>query len=97
MVGKFIAWLLGRSGYEVMKHQRYLLFRASINELNDKIDELNGKLVELDSVICSTMECVEEIRDAKPAEPPRQSADSTVAEILNEYFYGYQPARGDNE
>ena len=98
MVGKFIAWLLGRAGYEVMTHQRYLLFRASISELNDKIEELNSKLVELDSVICSTMECVEEIRDAQQAAvPAKQNAENAFGEMLNEYLWGYQQNRSDDE
>lgn len=98
MVGKFIAWLLGRAGYEVMTHQRYLLFHASISELNDKIDELDDKLVELDSVICSTMECVEEIRDTQQtAAPTRQIIENAFGEMLNEYLYGYQQKRSDDE
>lgn len=77
--------------------------KESLRQLDDKIllqecciQHLNEKLVEMDSVICSTMECVEEIKDKQlPAAPEAQKADA--ARILNEFFWGYQQPGGDDE
>lgn len=79
--------------------------KESFRQLDDKIrlqecciQHLNEKLVELDSVICSTMECVEEIRDAQQtAAPTKQSIENAFSEMLNEYLYGYQQKRSDDE
>ena len=77
--------------------------QESLRQLDDKVrllgdcvQHLNEKLVELDSVIVSTMECVEEIKDKQlPAAPETQKADA--AQILNEFFWGYQQPGGDDE
>ena len=79
--------------------------KESLRQLDDKvrlqeccIQHLNEKLVELDSVICSTMECVEEIRDAQQADvPTKQSTENVFGEMLTEYLYGYQQKRSDDE
>ena len=79
--------------------------KESLRQLDDKIllqecciQHLNEKLVELDSVICTTMECVEEIRDAQQTTATtKQSTENIFGEMLTEYLYGYQQKRSDDE
>lgn len=79
--------------------------KESLRQLDNKIlmqgrcvQRLNEKLVEMDSVICATMECVEEIRDTQQtAAPTRQITENAFGEMLNEYLYGYQQKRSDDE
>ncbi|MBE6758839.1 MAG: hypothetical protein E7554_01960 [Ruminococcaceae bacterium] len=69
-----------------------------VRPLEDRIQHLNEKLVEMDGVICTTMECVEEIRDTQQtAAPTRQIIENAFGEMLNEYLYGYQQKRSDDE
>ena len=85
MVGKIIAWFLKRAGYEL----------TPAVEITKQLKFLDKKAREIDGVCCELIDDIEEMRnvEVKRAEP----ADRTAAQILNEYFYGYQPSRGDNE
>lgn len=98
MVGKFIAWLLRNAGYCLVTDKAFLAYDAAVSEVFKEIERLNEKLIELDSVICSTMECVEELNDKQLAVPVKQSDNYNVAaQILNEFLNGPQPTGRNDE
>lgn len=91
LIGRFVRWALLQAGYSVPTIEGAF-------DSNVKVKRLEEKLVELDSVICSTMECVEEIRDTQQtAAPTEQSTENVFGEMLTEYLYGYQQKRSDDE
>lgn len=112
MVGKIIAWFLKRAGYELISlkeltglqnftyslDERVDSLEDDVAQLDVRITDIDAKYIEMDGVICSTMECVEEIRDVQQAAAPtKQNEENIFADILNEYLYGYQQKRSDDE
>lgn len=96
MVGKFIAWLLRRAGYDLVPAA----------ELTAKVRRLGGKLDELDDVVCSNIDDIEKLRRKvkklrrKAAPVPRlddKSVYGNPAEILAEFLNGPQPSGRNNE
>lgn len=91
MVEKIMRWLMRKAGLMCVSPDYAL-------KLHERMNNLETRIIELDSVICSTMECVEEIRDAQQnAVPTKQSAENVFGEMLTEYLYGYQQKRSDDE
>lgn len=88
MVGRFIAWLLRRAGYELVPSA----------EVSARLRRLEGKLSELDGVVCTNIDDIEELRAARPqAVPDENKPNDEMARTFAEYLYGFQPMRGENE
>lgn len=97
MVGKFIAWLLSKAGYVLMTPHGRLGDLGRFKDIENRLEELDQKLIELDGVVCTTMECVEEIRDMQHPIPEKREDSNNLAAIFSEYLNGAQPKRSDEE
>ena len=87
MVGKFIAWLLRKAGYDL----------KPVGAVLDKLEFLDAKAKEMDGVVCDIIDDIEEFRKVHAAAAETKGTGNEVAQILNEYFYGYQQKRSDDE
>lgn len=87
MVGRLIAWLLRRAGYDIV---------LSV-EQTARLRRLEGKVDELDGVVCANIDDIEELRGARPAAPEKNQPQDEMTRTFAEYFYGYQRPRGDDE